>query len=100
MSAKRKASDIEAIISVTGYGTHAYTPAQLDFSAVYQAVECVGKNVALLRKLPAKPARDPILRKVMLQDRLVRHMCAKKKLPEESIEECIERIIIEARDVR
>jgi hypothetical protein len=95
---KRKAGDIETYI-LSGQSGPVAT-GSLENNALYRAIECFGAGWSILRKLPPRPVPDPDMKDLRCSTRIYKLMCSKKKLKEETMIQCIERIILEARDVR
>ena len=95
---KRKASDIESFIFHSQGGPVA--TGSLENDALYRAIECFGQGWSILRKLPSRPVPDPNIKDLRCSMRIYKLMCSRKKLKEETMIQCIERIILEARDVR
>lgn len=95
---KRKAGDIESLILNSQGGPVA--TGSLENNGLYRAIECFGQGWSILRKLPARPTPNPDMKDLRCSMRIYKLMCSKKKLKEETMVQCIERIILEARDVR
>jgi hypothetical protein len=98
MSAKRKPDDIET--RIFGGQGQPLAANGLENDALYKTVGCFSDGWSILRKLPPRPERDPDMTDLRCSVRIYKLMCSKKKLKEETMVQCLERIILEARDVR